>query len=68
MPAVRDLQCSWQLLVQCSVPMANHVLRTVPPSHCEGYAMDHDDGVWDTAVALLGGLPGEDKDVHRARR
>ena len=31
-PAVPDLQCAWQLLLQGANPRANHSLRTMPPS------------------------------------
>ena len=31
-PKVPDLQCAWQLLVQCAGPRCHHFLRTVPPS------------------------------------
>ena len=39
--------------------MANHVLRTVPPSQVElsEYAEVHDQGVWRAACAAIGGLP-----------
>ena len=45
LPDVRDVQCAWQLVVQCAVPRANHVLRTVPPSWSAQYAEDHDSRV-----------------------
>eukprot|EP00973_Karenia_brevis_P026602 3670316-Karenia_brevis.AAC.1 len=60
MPCVSDLQCAWQLLVQCASPRANHVLRTVPPNMCQTYAKAHDDGLWQAAQSLLGDLPGDD--------
>ena len=30
-PSVPDLQCAWQLLLQCAGPRCHHLLRTVPP-------------------------------------
>ena len=58
-PYIRDAQCAWQVVVQCATPMANHVLRTVPPSQVElsEYAEVHDQGVWWAACAAIGGLP-----------
>ena len=32
-PAVPDLQCAWQLLLQSANPCANHSLRTMPRRH-----------------------------------
>ena len=58
-PSVPDLQCAWQLLLQCAGPRCHHVLRTVPPSQSERYAAGHDAGMQQTMVALLGGLPGD---------
>ena len=31
-PSVPDLQCAWQLLLQCAGPRCHHFLRTVPPT------------------------------------
>ena len=31
-PTVQDVQCAWQILLQCADPNANHLLRTVPPT------------------------------------
>ena len=45
-PFVCDPQCAWQLVIQCAMSMATHVLRTVPPSLVGDYAQVHDDGVW----------------------
>ena len=58
LPEVPDLQCAWQVLVQCAGPRANHLLRTVPPSQSKVYAEAHDRGLWNAAQELLGGLPG----------
>ena len=48
-PTVPDLQCAWQLLVQCANPRANHIMRTMPPSQSAVYCRAHDAGVWHTA-------------------
>eukprot|EP00973_Karenia_brevis_P050587 7023383-Karenia_brevis.AAC.1 len=66
-PTVTDLQCSWQLLAQCATAQANHILRTVPPAMCAGYAEAHDTGIWAVVDSLLGGCPGEEEDVAQAR-
>jgi hypothetical protein len=52
LPEVPDLQCAWQLLVQCAGPRANHLLRTLPPSQSIAYATAHDDGMWAAAQTL----------------
>ena len=51
-PKVHDLQCAWQLLLQCAGPRCHHFLRSVPPSQSRTYAEGHDQG-------LLKGLPGD---------
>ena len=66
-PTVPDLQCGWQILLQSANPRANHTLRTLPPSSSAEYGRQHDEGVWNTAVALLGQLPGTPQDIAVAR-
>ena len=56
LPQLPDLQCAWLLLAMCAAPRANHALRTVPPTMVAPYAEMHDDAIWDTLDALLGGL------------
>ena len=51
------LQCGWQILLQSANPRANHTLRTLPPSFSAEYGRQHDEGVWNTAITLLGQLP-----------
>ena len=58
LPEIPDLQCAFQVLLQCASPRANHLLRTVPPSQVLTYAKGHDAGMWETFCKLLGGLPG----------
>ena len=53
-PFIPDLQCSWQVLLQCAGPRCHHLLRTVPPRQCAGYAHGHDLGMQQTMEALLG--------------
>ena len=36
---VPDVQCGWQILVQCAGPRCHHFLRTVPPSQSRQYAV-----------------------------
>ena len=64
---VPDLQCAWQILVQCAGPRASHLLRTLPPSQSRAYAMGHDDGMWQTACRLLEPLPGNNLEHLTAR-
>ena len=41
-PSVPDLQCAWQLLVQCAGPLCHHFMRNVPPEHSVAYAQGAD--------------------------
>jgi len=68
LPEVPDLQCAWQLLVQCAGPRANHLLRTLPPSQSGEYASAHDDGMMAAAESLLNQLPGNTAQVSMARQ
>ena len=54
---VRDVQCAWQLVFQCAISRASHVLRTVPPSWSAQYAEAHDSRVWAAACRAVGRLP-----------
>ena len=56
-PKVHDLQCAWQLLLQCAGPRCHHFLRSVPPSQSRTYAEGHDQGMREVMVTLLKGLP-----------
>ena len=51
-PSVPDLQCAWQLLLQCAG-------ATVPPNQSRVYAEGHDREMQEVMARLLGGLPGE---------
>ena len=64
-PTVLDLQCSWQLLLQSANPRANHTMRTLPPSQSLAFCQTHDEGMWETAKALLGEIPTEGEDDVR---
>ena len=57
---IPDLQCAWQVLVQCAGPRCHHLLRTLPPSRSAQYAQGHDEGMQRAMRSLLGGLPGDD--------
>ena len=48
-----DLQCAWQIMVQCAGPRC-HFVRTVPPSESGAYAEGHDTGMMETMRFLLG--------------
>ena len=54
-PNVPNLQCGWQTLLQSANPRANHTLRTLPPAMSADCASAHDEGLWETAHALLEG-------------
>ena len=66
-PSVPDLQCAWQLLLQCAGPRCHHLLRIVPPSQLFRYAPGHDAGMQRAMEVLLGSLPGDDAQVEMAR-
>ena len=44
-PWIPDLQCAWQVLLQCSGPRCHHSLRTMPPCSSASYAEGHDEGM-----------------------
>ena len=67
-PWVPDLQCAWQILVQCAAPRCHHYLRTVPPSASQEYAQGHDEGMMSTMDILLGGLTGNDSQKEWAHK
>ena len=60
LPELPDLHCIWLLLSMCASPRANHALRTLPPSESRGYAAAHDETIWETLQACLGGAPLDD--------
>ena len=63
-----DIQCAWQILLQCPGPRCHHYLRFVPPSQSEIYADGHDGGMWRAFEALMGRLPGDIQEREAARR
>ena len=62
-PCVPDLQCAWQVLLQC----AGHLLGTLAPESSQDYAVRHDDGMFETMETLLHGLSGEGQQHQMAR-
>ena len=65
---VPDLQCSWQILLQCAGPRCQHLLRTLPPSQSAECAQCHDDGmmrVMDRLMERLTGTGEEKRVVHQ---
>ena len=64
---VPDLQCAWQILLQCAGPRCHHNLRTLPPSQSEWYARHHDEGMMLAMEQLLGGLPGDEVQQAEAK-
>ena len=57
-PWIPDLQCGWQVLLQCAGPRCHHFLQTMPPSASLDYAQRHDTGMLGTMESLLGSVPG----------
>ena len=55
---VPDVQCAWQILLQCAGPRCHHWLRTVPPQQSAPYSASHDSGMWQAVATLLGRMPG----------
>ena len=55
---IPDLQCAWQVLVQCAGPRRHHLLRTLPPTRSVAYARAHDEGMMSAMRSLLKDLPG----------
>ena len=51
-PWVPDLQCAWQVLLQCAGPRCHHLLRTLAPESSQDYAVRHD-GMFETMETLL---------------
>ena len=51
----------------CAGPHCHHVLRTVPPRQCAGYACGHDFGMQRTMEALLVRFPGSSAQVEMAQ-
>ena len=58
---VPDTQCAWQILLQCSGPRCHHFFQTIPPSQSETYVDGHDEGMWRAFEAVMGRLPGDDR-------
>ena len=52
-PWVPDLQCAWQVLLQCAGPRCHHLLRTLAPESSQNNAVKHDDGMFETMETLL---------------
>ena len=65
---VLDVQCGWQILVQCAGPRCHHFLRTVPPSQSRQYAVGHDAGMMRAMESVLGGIPGDGQQQETAHR
>ena len=64
---VPDLQCAWQILLQCAGPRCHHYLRTLPPSQSDWSARHHDEGMMLAMEQLLGGLPGDEVQQAEAK-
>ena len=66
-PSVPDLQCAWQLLVQCAGPRCHHFIRNVPPEHSATYAQGHDRGMREVMGSLLEGAARKSPPEARSR-
>ena len=62
-----DVQCAWQIILGCAGPRCHHLLRTIPPSQSAQYAQGHDDFMWRAVEAVMGRLPGDDRQKSVAR-
>ena len=67
-PWVPDVQCGWQILLQCAGPRCQHFLRTVPPSQSARYAQSHDTGMRHAMEAVLGGVPRSSEQKSTAHK
>ena len=65
---VPDLQCAWQILLQCAGPRCHYFVRTLPPSLSEAYAKAHDTAMWAAVERLLGALPGSASEIDMAKQ
>ena len=63
-----DVQCPWQLLVQCAGPRCHHFIRNVPPEHSVAYAQGNDRGMREVMGSLLEGVPGNLCQRHEAEQ
>ena len=57
---LEDIQCAWTLLSWCAVPRSNHLIRVVPPSLSNVYAVEHDRRIWKCLCGILGTPDQED--------
>ena len=64
-PAVRDLQSAWLLLLCCAVPRENFYLRMVRPRLSEEFVEVHDGAVWQCFCQLVG-IAGISEEARRA--
>ena len=64
---VPDVQCAWQILLQCVGPYCHHFLRTVPFAQSATCTHSHDVGMWTATETVFGRLPGnvQQKDMAR---
>ena len=53
-PAVRDVQSAWALLLHCAGARANYLLRIVRPDLVRSFAERHDRGLWQCLARILG--------------
>ena len=61
-----NLQAAWLLLLYCAVPLANHLLRSLPQDQVAAYAKAHDEKIWSTFLQIIGYNDWEE-DPHLAR-
>ena len=66
-PLVPDVQCGWQILLQCAGPRCHHFLRTISPAQVVQYAEGHDEGMRRAMAEVLGGFPGTREQQGAAR-
>ena len=51
-PAFRDVQSAWALLLHCGAAHANYFLRVIPLDRSQRYAADHDEVLWKCLCAV----------------
>ena len=57
-----DLQCAWQLMLQCAGPRCHHVLRTAPLTLWMGWLLE--DQQQQEVARMVANLPMKIRDLH----
>ena len=65
LPQLGDLHCAWVLLSQSAALRSNHLVRILPRSLSEAYALKHDAALWETFCKVFGVGDLSKEDVAR---